>query len=193
MSGTGDAKGERGSPSGRFLLRIDRSLHAKLRQTAQEAGLSLNELCARRLAAPVTDAVGPGAAIASRLAGQFGEALCAVIAYGSWAREEIASDSDVDVLVVVDHDVRITRELYRKWDEQSLSWWSRKVDVHFAHPPSKAEQAGGMWLDVAVDGVVLFDRDLSLSRTLAGIRSLIISGGISRHHAHGQSYWVEAG
>ncbi|MEX2541477.1 MAG: toxin-antitoxin system HicB family antitoxin [Trueperaceae bacterium] len=180
------------SPSGRFMLRIAPSLHASLRKAAQQAGLSLNDLCARRLAAPITDAGGPGAAIAARAAGQFGDSLCGVIAHGSWARDELASDSDVDVLIVVDDEVRITRDLYRAWDDRTLTWHSRDVDVHFAHSPGSGEQPGGIWLEVAIDGVVLFDRDLRLSRTLAEIRSLVAAGRIARHRAHGQSYWVEA-
>lgn len=188
MNGT--RKDAAADPSGRFLLRIDPSLHRRLREAAKDAGISLNDLCSVRLSAPVTDVGGPGAAVAARAASQFGDALVAVILYGSWARDELASDSDIDVLVVVDDEVSITRTLYREWDEQPLTWESREVDVHFAHQPA-GERAGGLWFEVAIEGLVLFDRDLRLSRTLAAIRSLVASGRIVRHHSSGHSYWVE--
>jgi predicted nucleotidyltransferase len=192
MSDTRAGKVESQGASGRFLLRIDPGLHARLRAAAREVGLSLNDYCARRLAVPLTDAGGPGAAVAARAASQFGEALVSVIVYGSWARNELVGDSDVDVLLIVDDTVEITRDLYRNWDDDELSWYSRELDVHFAHAPRNAEEAGGMWLEAALDGAVLYDRDLRLSRTLAELRSLIASGKIARYHSHGQPYWVKA-
>ncbi|MEX2536296.1 MAG: toxin-antitoxin system HicB family antitoxin [Trueperaceae bacterium] len=177
--------------SGRFLLRLDPALHAQLREAAQRSGLSLNDLCIRRLSAPATDVGGPGSAIVTHAAHLFGDALKGVVAFGSWARDELASDSDVDVLVIVAKQVAITRDLYRRWDHEPMSWRSRDVDVHFAHQPTSGAHAGGMWIDIAIDGVVLYDRDLELSRTLADIRSRVASGELSRHYAHGQAYWVE--
>ena len=38
--------------SGRFVLRLPPALHSALQATARDAGLSLNEYCTRRLAAP---------------------------------------------------------------------------------------------------------------------------------------------
>src|SRR5262245_37380424 len=92
------ARGE----TARFLLRIDASLHAGLREAARGAGLSLNEYCARRLAAPVG---GPGAgpdasAVVASAAALFGTDLIGVVAFGSWSRGELADSSDVDLLVV---------------------------------------------------------------------------------------------
>lgn len=178
--------------SGRFLLRIDPELHAALREAAQRTGLSLNDVCARRLATPSTDGGGPGGEIVTRAAATFGDALLGVVAFGSWARGEAATDSDVDVLVVVDTEVAITRDLYRSWDQGPATWASRSVDVHFAHAPALGARASGMWFDVAMEGVVLYDRDLALSRLLVELRSRVASGRIVRHHVHGQRYWVEA-
>jgi predicted nucleotidyltransferase len=192
MSSITARRGTRSAASGRFVVRLDPELHARLRKAAEKAGLSLNELCARRLALPLSDAGGAGTALCTQAASLLGDALLGVIAYGSWARDELASNSDVDVLIVVDEDTEISRDLYRHWEESPLSWDDRNVDIHFAHLPTSSDQAGGLWLDVAVDGVTLFDRDLRLSRTLAAIRYAVASGKIIRHHAHGQSYWVEA-
>jgi len=43
-----------GTLFGRFLLRISPGLHAALREAATAQGLSLNDYCARKLAAPAS-------------------------------------------------------------------------------------------------------------------------------------------
>jgi predicted nucleotidyltransferase len=179
----------------RFLLRVPTRLHETLRAAARDAGLSLNEYCLRRLAVPTS---GPGdtgdaAAAVARAAAAFERDLLAVAAFGSWARGELAASSDVDLLVVLESRVELTRDLYRRWDaEPPLRWAGRPVDVHFAHLPAPDAAGAGVWGEVAVDGVVLFERDLRLSARLAAIRRDIAAGRITRHMVHGQPYWTVA-
>jgi predicted nucleotidyltransferase len=179
--------------SGRFLLRLPPALHGALQAAAGAAGLSLNEYCVRRLGAG-----GPGLAVhegavalVTRAAELVGNALVAVVVYGSWARNEAAAASDVDVLVVVEPRVPLTRTLYRAWDKAPVEWQGRRVDPHFVHPPAD-RIAGGVWGEVAVDGLVLFERDWRLSARLAAIRHDIASGRLVRRLVHGQPYWTVA-
>jgi predicted nucleotidyltransferase len=188
------AKTKMTSPgSGRFVLRLPPALHGALQAAARATGLSLNEYCVRRLAVG-----GPGlvadehaAAIVTAAAALVGDALVAVVVYGSWARGEAAAGSDVDVLVVVEPRVALTRALYRKWDESPVRWRGRTIDPHFVHPPGD-RVAGGVWGEVAVDGVVLFERDWRLSAELARIRRDIAAGRLVRRFVHGQPYWTAA-
>jgi hypothetical protein len=178
--------------SGRFVLRLPPALHGALQGAARAAGLSLNEYCVRRLtvAGPGLGVDAPAAALVTRAAELAGDALVAVIVYGSWARGEAARTSDVDVLVVVERCVALTRALYRAWDEQPVTWQGRTVDPHFAHPPD--ERAGlGLWGDIAVDGVVLFERGTRVSAHLARVRRAIADGTFVRRLVHGQPYWTE--
>ena len=179
--------------SGRFVLRLPPSLHGALQAAARANGLSLNEYCVRRLAT-----AGPGlaaddhaAAIVTAAAALVGDALVAVVVYGSWARGEAVAGSDVDVLVVVEPRVALTRSLYRKWDAAPVTWHGRTVDPHFVHPPG-ARIAGGVWGEVAVDGVVIFERDWRLSADLGRIRRDIAAGRLIRRFVHGQPYWTAA-
>lgn len=175
------------------MLRIRPGLHAALREAAAAEGVSLNDYCARKLAAPVgslADLAGP-AAVVERAAELFEEALIGVLVYGSWARDELADGSDVDVLIVLDDSVPITRELYRRWDEQPIEWDGRPVEPHFVHVPAKADATGGVWPEIAVDGIVLFERGAKLSAHLAGLRRRIASGRLVRKLVHGQPYWSE--
>lgn len=182
--------------SGRFLLRIEAGLHAALRAAAAAAGLSLNEYCARKLAAPVGElAVFDAAAGAvHRAAAVAGDALVGVVAFGSWARSEMHDASDVDLLVVVDAGLELSRTLYARWDEEPVAINGRRAEPHFVTmPPPGAAPPVGLWAEAAIDGVVLFSRDLGLHRQLAAVRRELIEGRVVRKTVHGQPYWVAEG
>jgi hypothetical protein len=187
-----DTCGREELPSGRFVLRLDPTLHAALRKAAARAGLSLNEYCVRKLASGGIGLGAPGWQAVERAAAVVGGSLVGVAIYGSWAREELAEGSDVDVLVVLEDATPITRALYRRWDEEPVSWEGRRVEPHFVHLPQRGGLPSGTWAEVALDGIVLFDRDLTISRWLTGLRKLILDGSLERRKAHGQPYWVEA-
>jgi hypothetical protein len=155
--------------------------------------LSLNEYCVRRVAAPGTAlAVDEGASsLVAAAARIVGPPLLGVIVYGSWARGEATPTSDVDVLVVVEPEVPLTRSLYRAWDRTPVRWLGRQVDPHFAYLPA-GRIVGGAWGEVAVDGLVLFERDLRISAALAQARRDIAAGRLVRRIVHGQPYWTVA-
>jgi predicted nucleotidyltransferase len=186
--------------SGRFLLRLDPGLHAALREAARAHDVSLNEYCAQKLTAPLGSLATLAVATTTvrRAAALAGEDLLAVIAFGSWARGEEGESSDLDVLIVVADGVALNRELYRRWDLESsrevdldARGDGRSVDPHFAHLPDPDTASPGLWGEVAIDGIVLFERDLTLSRRLAEIRRRIAEGRLVRRFAHGQPYWLD--
>ena len=59
------------------------------------------------------------------------------------------------------------------------------------HPP-RDPVTGGVWGEVAIDGIVLFERDWRLSADLARIRRDIAAGRLVRRLVHGQPYWTVA-
>jgi predicted nucleotidyltransferase len=181
-------------PSGRFVLRLKPEHHAALRSEAREQGLSLNEYCSRRLALPpgtATSHDGPTSAV-GRAAMLFGRQLVGAVAFGSWARGEEASGSDIDVLVIVESSVAIDRAIYRRWDEKPIRWSDRNVDPHFVHLPPTCESVTGLWAEIARDGIVLHDREFRVSRFLAKVRERLLEGSVIRHTVFGQPYWMEA-
>ena len=180
-------------PSGRFVLRLDSGLHAVLRRAAAARGVSLNEYCTAKLSAPVGELLafdGASAAV-RRAATLLGGSLIGVVAFGSWVRGELTDTSDIDVLVVAGEEVAITRDLYRRWDEEAVAWNGRPVDPHFVHLPAAQPMSSGLWAEVAVEGIVLFECDLRLSSTLSAIRRSLADGRLRRRVVHGQGYWTE--
>jgi predicted nucleotidyltransferase len=186
-----DGRRRRETASGRFVLRIDPALHARLREDAGEAGVSLNDYCSRKLAAPASAVTGPAVDVIVRADELFRRDLVGVVAFGSWARDELSATSDVDLLVVLRPSVPITRELYRKWDvDPPLRWESRPIEVHLVHLPEEEARVTGLWAEAALDGVVLFDREFAVSHRLVQIRRRIQANELVRRVVHGQPYWV---
>jgi hypothetical protein len=176
-------------PSGRFLLRLEPELHARLRDEAAAQRLSLNELCVRRLAQPGADV---GGEVLERAAAQFAADLRAVVVFGSWARGSARPDSDIDVLLVVGSARKLERGLYAAWDEEPVLVEGRRVEPHITHLPDGGIRPSGLWCEIAMEGLVLYDRDLEASRYLASVRARIARGEIERRVAHGQPYWAGA-
>lgn len=182
------------SPSGRFVLRIEPGLHGALRAAARAAATSLNEYCARKLASPGAWLDEEASQLIERAARLLGESLVGVVAFGSWARGESRTGSDFDVLVIAEARLPITRELYRRWDDEpALAWRGHAVEPHFVHLPAEGAVPSGTWAEAATDGLVLHERGFEVSERLAGIRRMISAGRISRRLVHGQPYWVRAG
>lgn len=190
MNDTGSSRDS--APSGRFVLRIDPALHAALREAASASGLSLNEYCTRKLVVPGINVLDPVADAVIRSASAVGEALVGIVGFGSWARGEMTASSDVDLLVVIEGDVPVTRRLYRDWDRDPLWWESHRVEPHFVHLPENALSVSGLWAEVAADGIVLFDRDFTIVRWLGDVRRQIATGRLVRRESNGHPYWIEA-
>jgi hypothetical protein len=179
--------------SGRFVLRIDPRLHAALRNAARQSGLSLNDYCARKLAAPLGSLTGLDWAVSAveRAAVLFGGDLIGIAAFGSWARGELSESSDIDLLVVVEASVALTRGLYRTWDERPVTWNGRALEPHFVHLPEHGRRIGAVWAEAALDGIILFERGFRISSKLVSVRHEILAGRIVRRIVHGQPYWTE--
>lgn len=164
-----------------------------LRRGARDLGLSLNEYCARRLAVPLggVAAHGDAAPTVARAMAMLGHGLVGVVIIGSWVRGEATERSDVDVLIVVDAGVELTRDLYRRWDETPLRWGGRPVDAHFVRLPSPEAAVTGLWAEAAIDGAVILERGSRVSEHLIRVRRAIAEGRLVRRTAHGQPYWTE--
>ena len=178
--------------SGRFVLRIDPALHSSLRWAAKAAGTSLNDYCARKLSLPTPATSLPAMEAVARAAAVAGDGLLGVVLFGSMARSDAGEESDVDLLIALASGLRLHRGLYRAWDENPLRWDGHRVEPHFVHLPEPGQGWSGLWAEVAMEGLVLFDRDLQVSRWLVEVRRAIASGLLTRRRSHGQPYWVGA-
>lgn len=188
---------EAGTPkeaSGRFVLRISPSLHEALRQAAATAGISLNDYCLHKLAVPLGSFAGleEAAALVEHSAAAVAGRLRGLVAFGSWARGEAGQGSDLDLLVVVPDDLALRRHLYRQWGDAELTVGGLRVEPHFVHLPAPGVVVTGVWAEAALDGIVLFEQGLTVSRRLGEVRRDVADGRIVRRVVHGQPYWAAA-
>lgn len=117
-----------------------------------------------------------------------GDELLGLVLFGSCARGEQTVSSDVDLLVVVSSPVQLNRDLYRRWDETSRL---DNVSPHFVHLPDGLDRAGSIWFEVAVEGIILFERDRAVTRFVQDVRRAIADGKVERRYSHGHPYWVK--
>ncbi len=119
-----------------------------------------------------------------------GERLIAVVLYGSRARGEAIEDSDWDLLV-------IARELPENYWERHL-FFVRALPVGcrsgisiFARTPEEFEQRiSSLYLDIALDGKVLYDPRHYAEAKLSFIRRLIKKAGLYREHTKAGDLWL---
>ena len=64
-----------------------------------------------------------------------GENLIGIGVFGSWARGDVTDGSDIDLLIVVEDCLALTRELYRRWDRSPVEADGKEVQPFFVHLP----------------------------------------------------------
>jgi predicted nucleotidyltransferase len=183
---------DRNPPSGRFLLRLPPALHGRLATTARARGISLNEHCARSLAAAEANAAGTLAEPVARALAQLGSHVVGVVVFGSYARGEAGASSDVDLLVVLSPEVEITRALYAPWDGDVLRVAGHRVEPHFVRMRSPEDPVTGFWAEIALDGAVVYDPEQELARELGRVRRALIGGELVLRTSGKRSWWTAA-
>ena len=154
--------------------------------------MSLNEYCVRRLTGGGGGGDVDAAPILAHARHVAGPDVIGAILHGSSARGEASDTSDVDLLLVVDRSVALSRALYAAWDDNPPHLAERPLDVHFVHLPADSRAPGALWCEAALDGVILADRDGTIAGTLRDVRRAIAEGRVVRRRAHGQPYWTTA-
>lgn len=168
-------------------------------------GQSLNQLCVAKLQASGRSCDGSGAAPAragllpadfvDRIVRRWPGNIAGLILFGSAARGDATEDSDIDLLLVMNPDIRIARDLYQLWDEfcreGSDAQDSDRISPHFVGLPGSVREAGGLWYEVALDGIILWECDHQVSRFLGFVRAAMGQGKIRRRFLHGSPYWIK--
>jgi predicted nucleotidyltransferase len=189
--------------SGKFVVRIPPQLHIELKEEANRQGRSLNQICMARLggggnASPDGQENAIPSLISRRLIDailkRWGDGLVGLLLFGSAVRGEATKASDLDLLLVLSPAIRLGRGLYHEWDLLLDTLDSRecRISPQFVVLPASVASAGGLWYEVAIEGVVLWERNLTVSGFLRRVREAIVGGEIRRAMIHGNPYWIKA-
>lgn len=130
----------------------------------------------------------PTAGAVEALKAAFGGRLVSAVLFGSRARGEGSGDSDWDLLVIAEG----LAESY--WDRhrvihQALSNVGGTVSVVAKTPEEFESYLAPLYLDVALDGQVLFDRNGYVSGKLGELRRIIKRTGLYREQTAAGDIW----
>ncbi len=175
-----------------FVLRLDPKLFEELRFQAARQQSSINAYCVSLLNKSKTPAVQLESTV-EHLRGQFGDDLLAVVLFGSAARGTQTASSDIDLMIVLKDNIAIGKFLYRRWDaclaEHPEAMLANQISPHFVHLVSDISLAGSLWLEVAIEGKILWTCSEVLETKLRELRSLIAEGKFKRSYSYGIPYW----
>jgi uncharacterized protein len=118
-----------------------------------------------------------------------GEQLRAVVLFGSRARGDMHPDSDWDLLVIAEGLPEGVLNRYQT-PKRALPREVRNVTSMLAKTPDEFEgRLPALYLDIGLDGQVLFERDGYASRCLVRLREIIHRAGLYRERTAAGDIW----
>lgn len=144
---------------------------------------------ATEMAVVNNDAVQQTAAVLAALKRSLGDRLVAVVLFGSRARGEADEHSDWDLLLVA-------RDLPQKPFQRHLHLkqmlpadWRGRVAILAKTPAELESYLSSLFLDIALDGIVLHDSQDYMAARLARLRRLIRDRGLQRTQRQHDLVW----
>ncbi|HMO18250.1 MAG TPA: nucleotidyltransferase domain-containing protein [Oligoflexia bacterium] len=187
-----------------IFLRVNSELANNLKLLAKKHELSLNEYCSEILESRANarlrfdsetspaDSFQPGIfdQLVSAAKSEYQGHLKSVLLFGSFARGEETIESDIDILIILDKKLAVTRKLYESLDSKTFTSIPSNVSIHLTHLPSNFISLSGLWCEVALEGIMLYDSDFKVSRFLITLREKILLGHYKPSYSHGHRYWI---
>ncbi len=127
--------------------------------------------------------------IAASLRAGLGDRLVAVILFGSRARGEASASSDWDMLVIAEG---LPKKAFERRALLKLSLPPRyrgAISVLAKTPEEFEAHLPSLYLDIALDGQVLYDRQNYAAEKLTALRRLIQQAGLYRERTPAGDIW----
>jgi hypothetical protein len=194
----------------KFLVRAPQALHQALVRAAELRGVSANSLSVSILSTGLGLDISPSRSpgrllqvgaksgliaelsdyITNSLVPAFGASLVGAVLFGSAARGAMRCSSDIDLLIILSRDGELDRDSYSCVPQIAIN--GHMVSPLLVKMIDQVEDIRSVWLEVALDGLVLFDTDLKVATLLARIRGEIANGCFRRQQVYGMPYWINA-
>lgn len=120
---------------------------------------------------------------------QLRDRLVALVLFGSRARGEAQEDSDWDLLVIAHHLPERPVERYQRMKQILPESWRARVSILARTPEDFESAVSSLWLDIALDGILLHDPQDYAGRRLSGLRRLIEQRGLLREQVGHEFIW----
>jgi predicted nucleotidyltransferase len=171
-------------PQARFLLRLNEITHQRLTRLAQQRGSSINQLCNELIENGLSQGGTQDSQLLQSIQQTYADdGLMGVILFGSQARGDATSQSDIDLLFIFEPNTPINRKLYQKWKNDAYS-------VHCVSFPKDEARDSSFWFEIALDGKILWGAE-KLRPFLNEMKRKLSSGKYIRKLTHGQPYWIQ--
>jgi predicted nucleotidyltransferase len=182
-----------------FLLRMPQGKLVVLKNIAGKMNCSLNKVINSAVEQFLNSSSLEGTRseiISAILDSSFGKEVQAIVLFGSVAKNTARANSDLDLLIVLSEKTEIKRSLYTLWDDEVAPkitlemTQGKEATPHFVNLKSNLEDIHGLWLEVAISGRILWEKDTKTESLLHKIRLAISENKFSRKLSHGQPYWI---
>lgn len=139
---------------------------------------------------PATETVGHQLEpVVSALQHHFGPNLVAVVLFGSRARGDHQPESDWDLLVVARQLPQRTFQRHLHLKRLLPPLWRGQVSILAKTPAEFEAGVPALFLDIALDGIILYDVDNYMSGRLTRLRELIREAGLYREQRGRDLIW----
>ncbi|HID64465.1 MAG TPA: nucleotidyltransferase domain-containing protein [Anaerolineae bacterium] len=119
-----------------------------------------------------------------------GSDLIAIVLYGSWARGESQPGSDVDLLVIARNLPHGRFERVNYVHRLTVGRFRRRISVLAKEPTEFEGHFPSLYLDIGLDGIILYDTEGYMADKLARIREIIEEAGLYRVRRDGELMWL---
>ena len=118
-----------------------------------------------------------------------GDHLISMVLFGSHARGDSKVTSDYDLFIIAEElpSRPFPRMLFIR--KPLTGQFEQKLCIIAKTPEEVLKYFPPLFLDIGLDGVVLFDRDDFFKNVQKKIKEIIIQAGIQRKQANGEFYW----
>jgi predicted nucleotidyltransferase len=118
-----------------------------------------------------------------------GDNLVAIVLFGSRARDEADETSDWDLLVIARHLPKKLFQRHLQLKAMLPIGWRGQVSLLARTPEEFAASLPALFLDIALDGIVLYDVDNYMAKRLTGLKRLIKKRGLQREQVQHETVW----
>ncbi len=127
--------------------------------------------------------------VVDALKGGLGEQLVALVLFGSRARGDANEESDWDLFLIARDlpEGTLKRHFYLK--AMLHDAWRGRVSVLAKTPAEFEARLPALYLDIALDGVVLYDTDKYMTERLNALRALLEQRGLHRERTQREMLW----
>jgi predicted nucleotidyltransferase len=118
-----------------------------------------------------------------------GDRLIAIVLFGSRARGEADETSDWDLLVIAHHLPDKVMERHITFKSMLPVEWRSRVSMLAKTPQEFEARLPSLYLDIALDGLVLYDTGEYVTERLARLRRLVQKQGLHRGSTEHDLIW----